>query len=37
MKELILVGCSLSIVFIAFATWSCVVIGARSERDYIGK
>lgn len=24
-------------IFIVFATWSCVVIGARSERDYIGK
>ena len=36
MKELMLIVCSSSIVFIVFATWSCVVVGARSEREYIG-
>lgn len=24
-------------IFVAFATWSCVVVGARSEREYIEK
>lgn len=34
MKELMLIVCSLSIVFTIIGTWSCLVVGARSEREY---
>ncbi|CAM2078121.1 MAG: hypothetical protein NSGCLCUN01_02310 [uncultured Clostridium sp.] len=37
MKELMLGICSLILLFIAFATCSCVVVGSKAERKYIEK
>ena len=36
MGNILVVIVVLILLFIVFATWSCVVVGARSEREYIG-
>mgnify|MGYP001726825877 FL=1 len=34
MKEILLIAVSLILLFVVIATWSCLVVGAKSEKNF---